>query len=128
MTCCHTKKLDRQGRGRAHIKQKKKYSSASFPVKESLETSMLHFSVSYKHAQLLSLPWSMWAAFQMRKCGKAQCLSFMLDREVSQMSETDNWEQGQRILGIWDEVWFLGNYAKEIFIGLLGKVYWMCSK
>lgn len=89
---------------------------------------MLHYIVSYKHAQLLSLPSIVWAAFQMRTRENTQCLSFVLVREASQMSETENWEQGQQILGSWYVVRFLGNWAKEGFIGLPGKIHWMYSK
>lgn len=108
-TWYHAEKINKQGWGRVCIKQRRKYFYACFPVRESLERAMLHFRVSYKHAWLLSLPSSVWAAFQMRTCRTAQCLSFMLAREVIQMFETDNWEQGQQILGIWYVVSFLGN-------------------
>lgn len=47
--------------------------------------------------------------------------SFVLVREASRMSETENWEQGQQILGFWYVVRFLENWAKEIFIGRLEK-------
>lgn len=125
-SCHHVEKINKKGWGRVHTKQKKKYYCACFPVRESLESAMLHFKVSYKCAWFLSLPSSVQAAFQMRTCGKAQCLSFMLVREVSQMSETDNWEQGQQILGTWYVVRFLGNSAKEIIIGLIEKKSTQC--
>lgn len=60
----------------------------------------LHFSVSCKRAQLLSVPSSVWAAFPDENMWESTVSSFVSVREVSQMSETDNWDQGQQILGI----------------------------